>query len=103
MCVGASHGIGHRQEHQPTERTLEKLSNIEGLPRLNASLIAKQPDSCEDIFWASFTKVEDSVLSFSRSQICPEKWCYVTCFFGHVRELTGCSMTCAHAYEAKTA
>ena len=35
--------------------------------------LAKQPDSREDILLVSLTKVEDSVLGFSRSQMCPEK------------------------------
>ena len=36
VCAGL--GMGHRQEDQPTaERTLEKLSNVESLPRLSAS------------------------------------------------------------------
>ena len=35
--MGASHGMGHRQEHQPTESILKKLGIIEGFLWLSAS------------------------------------------------------------------
>ena len=63
VCAG--HGTGHRQDHQPTERTLEKLpGNIESW--LSASL--RKSKIHEEIFYEcmGFTKVEDSMLGFLR-------------------------------------
>ena len=44
--MGTSHDTGHGQEHQPTERTLKQLGNLEevGFPSLVECQLAKQPD-----------------------------------------------------------
>ena len=49
--MDVSLGMGHRQEHQPTESILKKLGNIESLPWLSDSYGKLQRPHVTNISW----------------------------------------------------